>query len=127
MNTLELMTYRNHVASYVKSFHIKRNVINLNVHSSWEHELIKCRICYLLKSKGQHFFTEVPLRSGKHNAQADILILDTAQIIEILVSETLQQVKKKIEHYPTFLEILAVEDSEAFFEGKEKLIREKVI
>ncbi len=119
--------FRNQVASQVKTYHCKRNVINLNTHNSWKHELIKCRICYLLKQQNMQFFTEVPLRRNKHNAIADILVLDTAEVIEIMVSETLKALRKKTEKYPNCLEILGVKSADEYFEGKYKLIRAKEI
>lgn len=125
MNQEALMRYRNEIASYVKSFHIKRNVINLNVHNSPEHEMIKSRICYELKKENKHFFTEVPLRSRyKKEIYADILVLDTAQIIEVMVSETLEQVRYKTDKYPTKFTIIAVTDWEQVFNGSYTLIRE---
>ena len=128
MNKLELWKFRNEVASQVKSFHIKRNVINLNTHNSWRHEEIKSRICYLLKQQDKHFYTEVPMMSnyGK-NLYADILVLDDGMIIEIMVSETLEQVKHKTQKYPRYLDIIAVTDWSEYFEGKYTLIRGKEI
>jgi|TARA_Y100000310_G_scaffold344207_1_gene455725 hypothetical protein len=73
------------------------------------------------------FFTEVPLRRNKHNAIADILVLDTAEVIEIMVSETLKALRKKTEKYPNCLEILGVKSADEYFEGKYKLIRAKEI
>ncbi len=128
MNKIDLLKYRNQVASYVRSFHIKRNVVNINAHNSIEHEKIKFEICYRLKSEGQHFFTEAPIcGSGNKKGYADIVILDTGTIIEILVSETEEQVKKKVEKYPRMMEIVSVTDSEQYFSGNYKLIREKEI
>ena len=128
MNKLDLFKFRNQIASYVKSFHVKRNVINLNVHNSWQHELVKTRICYHLKKEGKHFITEVPLQSNmKKDCYADILVLDTAQIIEVMVSETLEQVKFKTRKYPKNLEILAVNDWSDYFEGRYEVIRIKEI
>ena len=128
MNKLELFKYRNDVARQVRSFHIKRNVINLNVHNSWRHEEIKSRICYLLKQQNKHFYTEVPMLSnyGK-DLYADILVLDDGVIIEVMVSETLEKVRYKTEKYPTNLEIVAVNDWEDYFNGSFKLIRRKYL
>lgn len=128
MNKLELLKYRNDVARQVKSFHIKRNVVNLNTHNSWQHEMIKSRICYLLKQQDKHFYTEVPMISnyGK-NLYADILILDDGMIIEIMVSETLEEVKHKTEKYPRNLDIIAIRDWSEYFEGTYSLIRTKEI
>ncbi len=127
MNNLNKLKYRNQVASYVKSFHIKRNIVNLNVHNSWEHELIKCRICFELKKQDVHFVTEAPMESSKRKCIADILVLDTAQAIEIRVSETLKELKEKTKKFPKILEIVSVTDHEQYFNGEYQVIREKEI
>ena len=128
MNKLDLFKYRNNIASYVKSFHTKRNVVNLNIHNSVQHEMIKARICYLLKAEGKEFFTEVPLQaSARKECKADILVLDEGRIIEVMVSETLEQVQHKTLKYPKFLEIIAVTDWSDLVEGSYKLIRGKEV
>ena len=125
VNKLELFKYRNQVASYVRGYHFRRNVVNLNVHNSWQHEMTKTRICYLLKAEGKEFITEVPLLSKSKTYYADILVLDTAQVIEICVSETLEQVTHKTSKYPKMLEIIAIRDHTEYVNGTYKLIRNK--
>ncbi len=61
------------------------------------------------------------------NLYADILILDDGMIIEVMVSETLEQVKYKTQKYPRNLDIIAVTDWSEYFEGKYTLIRVKEI
>ena len=119
--------YRNDIISYVKIYPVKRNVINLNTHNSVEHEMTKARICYELQKQGKHYVTEARMNSTKRNCIADILILDTAEIIEILVSETEDEVKEKVEKYPKGLDILSVTDWQDYFEGKHKVVREKEV
>ncbi|KKK75248.1 hypothetical protein LCGC14_2875620 [marine sediment metagenome] len=124
MNQDQLNRYRNNIISYVKCYPVKRNIVNLNTHNSVEHEQIKFRICYELKKQGIHFVTEAKMHDGKKGI-ADILILDKGEVIEICVSETLDEVKEKVVKYPSMLEIVAVKDWNEYFSGNYKLIREK--
>ncbi len=127
MNQQDLARYRNDIISYVKIYPVKRNVINLNTHNSWLHESIKCRVCYELQKQGKHYVTEARMNSTKRNCIADILILDTAEVIEILVSETQEEVKEKVIKYPKGLDILSVTDAEQYFNGNYKVVREKEV
>ncbi len=126
MNQDQLNRYRNNIISYVKCYPVKRNIVNLNTHNSVEHEQIKFRICYELKKQNIHFVTEAKMHDGKKGI-ADILILDKGEVIEICVSETLDEVKEKTEKYPKMVDIISVTDSEQYFEGTYKLIREKEV
>ena len=114
MNQADKMRYRNEIISYVKMYPVKRNIINLNTHNSVEHEMIKSRICFELKKQNVHFVTEAKMIADKNKGLgiADILILDTAQVIEILVSETEQEARVKVAKYPEGLEVVSVTDAE---------------
>ena len=119
MNQLELQQFRNKVKQLTTSYHTKENVIYLNSHNSWPHERIKCQICYELRKQNKSFVTEAPLKGGK----ADILVLDDAQIIEILYSETLQKAEWKVRKYPKGLEIIAVTSAEEYLTGNYKILQ----
>ena len=125
MNQQELQKQRNDASSFVKNYHTKRNVIYLNTHNSIQHELTKTRICYELQRQGKHFITEAKLDYGKKGI-ADILILDTREIIEVMVSETRDQVEYKTKKYPTKYTIIAVNGWEDYFNGNYELIRSEV-
>ena len=123
MNQIDTMKFRNETASYVKSFHIKRDVVNLNAHNSKKHELIKAEICYELKKANKSFITEAPILTGKRTGKADILVLDTAEVIEIMVSESEDELRKKVQKYPSRLTILGVINAMDYFEDNYKTIR----
>ncbi len=129
MNQENLHKYRNKIEiAVVKRLSIKRNVVNLNTHNSWQHEMIKTRICYELQKLGKHFITEAPLSfKGREGTKADILVLDDAQAIEVMVSETEQQLQYKSSKYPACLEVIGVRDWEDAFVGKYLLIKRGII
>ncbi len=129
MNQADKMRYRNEIISYVKMYPVKRNIINLNTHNSVEHEMIKSRICFELKKQNVHFVTEAKMIADKNKGLgiADILVLDTAQVIEILVSETEQEARVKVAKYPEILEVVSVTDAESYFNGNYKIIKSKLI
>src|SRR3990167_2407302 len=79
MNHQELMKFRNDVMRFVEFNRRKRNCVNLNTHNSWQHEFLKCKICYDLQKCGKQYITEAPLsKNGIKTCQADILVLDNA-------------------------------------------------
>ena len=128
MNKENLLRFRNETASYAQCYNVKRNVVNLNSHNSEKHEMIKCRICYELKKQGIHFITEATMiRDKNKGCIADILILDTAEVIEILVSETEEKARIKVQKYPDCLEVLSVTDSKEYFTGNYKILKRKMI
>jgi len=62
-----------------------------------KHELAKFKICWELACEGKEFVTEAVFTNGK---RADILVLDTGDVIEILHSETKEMAQKKCVDYP---------------------------
>lgn len=128
MNKENLFKLRNEIQSkVVHRLGVKRNVINLNTHNSWQHELIKCRICFEIKKQGKHFITEAPMGSDRGRGICDILNLDDAQAIEIRVSETEDQLKHKIRKYPDYIEVVSVKDWESLFNGNYQVVKQKLI
>lgn len=127
MNQEELLKFRNDCSRYVSFASLKRNVINLNVHNSLQHELIKFRICYELRKQEKEFITEAHLKGDSHGNKGivDILVLDTAQIIEIMVSEKLNNLEWKSRKYPDFFEIIAVKNWQEYFNENYKVIKER--
>ena len=85
--------------------------------------MVKARLCFELQKTGVKYITEAPLNGRKGEGKADILILDTAEVIEILVSEKINEAEHKTIKYPEELSILAVSDWEAYFNGSYKNIR----
>ena len=69
------------------------------------------------------FITEASFRN--YRGKADILVLDEAKVIEIMVSEKLNNVEWKSRKYPKVFEIVAVNSSEEYFSGNYSLVRQK--
>lgn len=93
-----------------------KNCIKLNANNTDDHEFMKFQICRQLNKEHKEFITECIF---KNNRRADIVVLDDLKIIEILCSETTEQCKNKIKHYPDEFEIIMVNAKDEF---NEKLI-----
>ena len=120
MNKINLIRKRNRIFQLCK-IGTKRNCVRLNTHNSILHEAIKSTICYEIQKEGKEYVTEAEFMNKK--GIADILILDDAQVIEILVSETLKAVQKKILKYPEELEVVTTTSFKEYKEGNYKVIR----
>ena len=70
------------------------------------------------------------MRTSERNSYTggivDILVLDTAQLLEIMVSEKLNQLEWKARKYPDFFEVIGVKDWKDYFEGNYILIKERL-
>ena len=62
-----------------------------------------------------------------HRGIADILVLDHAQIIEICVTETENEVKHKVRKYPDCCDILMVKYWEQYFNKSYTIIKHQLI
>lgn len=122
MNKADLLIYRNRIIRLVDTqrFRIDRKAIYFGSGSK-KHEQIKFDICWELKKMKMEFVTEARFKNEK--GVADILILDTGTVIEILVSETLEQVKEKVKKYPDELEVVATTGIREYLKGDYKIIR----
>jgi len=130
MNQQEKMKFRYEIQSRViKRLAIKRNVVNLNTHNTWQHEQIKCRIAYELQKLSKEYFTEAPVGTnfGRETNKIDVLCLDDAQAIEIRVSETEDELKWKSRKIPDCLEVISVTDWSDLFEGRYKVIKPRLL
>ena len=74
-----------------------RGCVRLNASNALEHELAKFKVCWELLQEGKEFVTEAVFANGK---RADIFVLDTGDVIEILHSETREMAEKKCAGYP---------------------------
>ena len=124
MNQEQLNQFRNRVRSLITRLNIKRNVIYLNTHNSKQHEKIKFEICYELQKQKKHYITEAPLRTvggrgTKGTGIADIVVLDDCQAIEIMFSETINDLKWKTKKFPRQFEIIAVRSFEEYLNNGE--------
>lgn len=75
--------------------------------NSLKHEETKLKIAHKLKKQGFEVWSETEFVTG---GKADILAIKDGKgyIIEILHSETMKQLAKKIEKYPSEFEFMAV-------------------
>src|SRR3990167_7367651 len=121
MNKLNLQKFRNDVMRFVDSNGRKRDCVNLNTHNSLLHELIKFRMCFELQKRGIQYISEAKFTNQR--GITDILILDFAQAVEIMVSETKEQLEYKVKKYPSELEVIAVKDWESFFNNDYQAIK----
>jgi len=108
VNQIEIQKRRNDIAKLLKTSNkIHRNCVRINTANGLEHELEKVRQCYLLKQQEMEFYTEANFMYG--DGRADILVLDLAQVIEILNGETEEECKRKAKKYPTGLSLVMVD------------------
>ena len=80
-----------------RAFNSRANVIKINRNNTFEHELAKFLMCWEISQDGKDFVTEAIFTN---NRRADILILDDAEAIEILQTETMESIMKKNVEYP---------------------------
>jgi len=80
-------------------------IVRINVGNTLEHEMKKLEVCFELKSTDQQFLTECRFKNGK---RADVFILDTAEVIEIVHSEPEESIVRKSNEYPDGVKILVV-------------------
>lgn len=80
----------------------KRNCVRLNSGNTLLHELEKTKVCYQLQQMGMEYVTEAEFTTG---GRADIFVLDTGDVIEILHSEKKADCVKKTSRYPKGLPV----------------------
>jgi hypothetical protein len=85
----------------------KEGYVKVWASNSLEHELTKLKITHKLKKQGFEVWSETQFING---GQADIIAIKDGRgyIIEILHSETIKQLTKKVKKYPTEFEVMAV-------------------
>jgi len=80
-----------------RAFNSKEQVVKINIHNTFTHELAKFLLCWEIAKEGKRFVTEAIFENNK---RADILILDDEEAWEILHTETVEEFKKKLDEYP---------------------------
>ncbi len=106
-----IRSFRNKVSNLVPSYRSKRNVVCFNTHNSLKHEMTKARICFELQKQGKEYITEAKLTTG---IIVDILVLDDAICIEIMISETEKRLKEKLKRIPSSLTVISVTSEEDY-------------
>ena len=114
MNQIQLMRKRNEIAQLIRISNRHRNVLRWGTGETFNHILMKLKICIWLKKQGKEFYTEAIFISGN---RADIVNADDAVCYEVIESENSESIEKKKKKYP--LPIIAVNANQLF---NEKLI-----
>lgn len=73
------------------------NQIKINTNNTFNHEMVKSAVSYILKKNGHDFYTEAIFRNGK---RADVIDTEEQCIIEVLESESLSNIINKQKSYP---------------------------
>lgn len=76
-----------------RAYKIDINCVKLNANNTDGHELKKYEVCRTLNKEGCHFVTEAIFKEG---GRADVYCLDTNTVIEILCTERMKDLRKKI-------------------------------
>lgn len=82
-----------------------KNCLRWSSNETKEHILKKLELCMDLKKKKMDFITEAIFHN---NSRADILSLQDGVIFELLKSEKIEDAKKKLEYYPSELNVIFV-------------------
>lgn len=93
----------------LKSSSICKNTegyIKLNKHNTYEHELKKFNMAWQTLKEGDKFYTEAEFKDNQ--CRADLFNISKGVIVEILLSETIEEFEKKKSYYPKELTICAV-------------------
>jgi len=89
-------------------YNCTENAVKISKGNTFEHELSKFLVCWEILQQDNAFLTECIFNTGK---RCDILNLDSATAIEILMSETREQFEKKVLGYPVDVIGLQAEDT----------------
>jgi len=84
------------------SYNLKEGVCKFNNHNSEIHELAKAKLMIRFMKNGHKVYSEV---IWKNKSRSDLVCADTGMIHEILMSETMEQARKKEKYYPASLMI----------------------
>ena len=87
------------------SYNIKKNVVKINVGNTLFHELAKCKLVYEFVKQGKEVYTECIF---KERGRADVFIPEDLRVIEVLHSEKEEEALKKVDKYPSTLDILFI-------------------
>ena len=89
---------RNACISLVRRSNRSINEVKVSSGESQEHMDKKIEVCKRLTAEGKHFMTEAIFEQG--GGRADILVLDSFTVIEIVKTESFKSIKRKIDEYP---------------------------
>lgn len=111
MNRVELQRKRNDVARLIRISNRHKDVLRWGTGETWEHVIMKLKICRWLKEQGKEFYTEAIFVSG---LRADIVNADDGVVYEVVESESEESIEKKKRDYP--LPVIVVKAGQMFHE-----------
>ena len=114
MNQIELQRKRNETSRLVRFSNRKPHGLYWGTGETDAHIQMKLEICKWLKRQGKEFMTESIFENG---LRADVLNLDDAIAYEVMESESMESIKKKVDDYP--VDVIWVQARQPF---NEKLI-----
>ena len=84
----------------------KLNEIRTGANESYHHQLAKKSLCQYFLAVGKNFITEAIFEKG---GRADIFLLDDLTVVELLCTESLENIEVKKKTYPTGLKFIAIQ------------------
>jgi len=111
----------NDCLTHIRQSNRKINQIRFSTSEGLLHRHAKAKVCRQLIANKENFITEAIFNNG---GRADIINLSKGQIIEILVTESKEMAKKKLDVYPKHLDIKFLRAYDDY--GKVQLIEEKI-
>ena len=93
------------------SYNLKEGVVKISAANTLDHEMAKCKICWLLNSQRIKFFTEVIFKN--HKGRADIFCPQTQVAYEVLHTESIAKFNEvKIKNYPEMIEVIPLKSKD---------------
>ena len=115
MNKQQLSRDRWEVLKKVRISNRVKNVVRLGKNLSYEHEVTKFNVAWYCKQQGWEYVTEAIFADG--SGRADVLILDTDTVVEVIKSEKKVCCIDKSKKYP--VETVIIVDANHEFKGED--------
>jgi hypothetical protein len=107
MNKHQLFKKRNDAIRFLDAMsRLNRNACNFNSGNTDEHEDLKWQLFKEFRRQGMDVVTEAKFKNG--DGRADVVVLDTFTIYEVMQSEKWDTIMEKAEKYPLPFFIWAV-------------------
>ena len=94
MNKLQLIQQRNNIKNLIRVSNRQFNCLRWSSNESWNHLVMKFRICHYLKNKGIEFCSEAIFNDGQ---RCDVLNIDEGTCLEVYETEKIEKTNK---NYP---------------------------
>ena len=114
MNKQQLARKRMEVLQKVRVSNRKVNVLRVSPNNTYDHEKTKFDVFFHCRQQGWDVISEAIFENGK---RADILILDTNTVVEVIKSEKEAACLSKTANY--FVETFIIVDANYEFKGED--------